>query len=158
MPRSWNSSNASTTSIDWQYEIGTMAWSQFCGHIRFWTMKGVSELWNGSTMCPLVLNADSDATMEIGTANTLLATLDNTWYLLELPFHHSNISKFTSFLALQCSSKYLTTSLLQPIDCLASKKRSYQEWTITYGSLASPLVYVLSLLLDSCTFGEWIEE
>ena len=37
-----------------------------------------SELRNGSTMHPSGLNVDSDATVEIGTTNTSLATLDNT--------------------------------------------------------------------------------
>ena len=41
-------------------------------------MRGESELQNGSTMHPLVLNADSDATMETDATNTSLATLDNT--------------------------------------------------------------------------------
>ena len=77
-------------------------------------MRGDSEFQNGSTMWPLVLNADLDATVEIGTTSTSLATLDNTWYLLQLSLHHSNISKFTSFLPSQFSTKYFSISLLQP--------------------------------------------
>ena len=45
-------------------------------------MKVESELQNGSTMWPLVLNANLDAIEEIGIASMSLATLDNTWYLL----------------------------------------------------------------------------
>ena len=51
-------------------------------HTGFWTMRVESELQNGSTMWPLVLNADLDAIEEIGIASISLATLDNTWYLL----------------------------------------------------------------------------
>ena len=61
-------------------------------------MRGDSELRNASQMWPLVLSADSDATVETSTAITSLATLDNTWYLLQLSLHYSNISKFTFFL------------------------------------------------------------
>ena len=115
LPKSSNSSsNASTSSLDWWWEIGTMAWSQFCEHTKFWTMRGDSELRNGSTMWPPMLNADSDATVETSTASTSLATLDNTWYQLQLSLHYSNISKFTSFLPSQFSAKYFSTSLLQP--------------------------------------------
>ena len=135
-----------------------MAWSLFCAHTRFWTVRGEREFRNGLTMRPPVLNVDSNAIVKIDTTSTFLATLGNTWYLLELSFHHSNISKFTSFLPSLFSTKYFSTSLIQPADYSVSKKRSYREWTITYGSLASPSIYVLSLLLGSCTFGEWIEE
>ncbi len=41
-------------------------------------MSGDSELQNGSSMRPPVLNADSEATVEIGTAKTSRAILDNT--------------------------------------------------------------------------------
>ena len=138
LPKSCNSSsNASTSSLYWRWEIGTMAWSQFCEHTRFKTMRGESELRNGSTVRPPVLNADLDSTVKTGTASTSLATLDNTWYLLQLSFHHPNISKLTSFLPSQFSAKYFSRSSLQPINCLTCKKCSYHEWTITYGSLAS---------------------
>ena len=90
-------------------------------------MRGERELQNGSTMRLPVLNADSDGTVETGTASTSLATVDNIGYLLELSFHHPNTSKFTSPLPSQFSAKYLSTSLLQPTDCSASKKSSYQE-------------------------------
>ena len=87
LPKSWNSSsNASTSSLDWRWEIGTLAWSQFCAHTRFWTMRGERELRNGSTMRLPVLNADSDARVETSIASTSLATLDNSGYLLELSF------------------------------------------------------------------------
>ena len=69
-------------------------------------MKGDSELRNGLTMQPLVLNANSDATVETGTASTSLVTLDNTWYQLQFPsitpisqyshpFHHHNFQQNT---------------------------------------------------------------
>ena len=77
-------------------------------------MRGDSELRNGLTMRPPVLNADLDATVETGTTSTSLATLDNTRYLLQLSLHHSYISKFTSFLPSQFSTKYFSISLLQP--------------------------------------------
>ena len=158
LPKSNNSSTASTSSFDWWWEIGIVAWSQFCEHTRFWTMRWDSELRNGSTIQPPVLNADSNETMETGIASTSLATLDNTWYLLQLSLHHSNISKFTSFLPSQFSAKYFLTSLRQPTNCSTCKKRSYHKWTITYGSLASLSNSVLSFPLCFCTFGEWIEE
>ena len=155
LPKSWNSSsNASTSSLDWRWEIGTLAWSQFCAHTRFWTMRGERELRNGSTMRLPVLNADSDARVETSIASTSLATLDNSGYLLELSFLPPQYLKFTSLLLSQFLAKYFSTSLLQPTDCSTSKKSLYQEWTITYGSLASPNICVLSLPLGSCTFGE----
>ena len=42
------------------------------------TIEGESELRNGSRIHPPVLIADSDATVEIGMANTSLASCDNT--------------------------------------------------------------------------------
>ena len=125
-------------------------------------MSGESELWNGSSMCPLVLYVDSEATVEIGKANTSLANLNSTWYLFELAFHHPNISNFTSPLLLsQYSAKYLSISLLHPMDYSASKKRSNLELTIAYGSLQpidSSSMCILSLPLGTCTFGESTQE
>ena len=65
-------------------------------------------------MHPLVLNANSEATVDIGTTNTSLAILDSTWYLSELVFHHPKISNFTSLLLSQFSAKYFSISLLHP--------------------------------------------
>ena len=126
LPKSWNScSNASTLSFYLQKEIGIKAWNQFWTQTRFWIMRGESELRNRSSMWPPVLIADSEITVEISTASTSLAILNSTWYLFELAFHHPNISNFTSLLLSQFSTKYLSISLLNPIDCLASKKCSY---------------------------------
>ena len=120
-------------------------------------MRGESELRNGSSMRHLVLNADSEATVETGTASISLAILDSTWYLFELAFHHPKISNFTSLLLSKFSAKYLSISLLHPIDFSAFKKRSYHELTIAY-ELLQPIVSasmcVLSLLLGTTTFGE----
>ena len=102
LPKSWNSSSkASISSFDLRKEIGTWAYSQFWAQTRFWTMRGESELRNGSSMCPLVLNAYLEATIETGTASTSLAILDSTWYLFELAFHHPKILNFTSILLSQ---------------------------------------------------------
>ncbi|KAM4131586.1 hypothetical protein ACJW30_01G186300 [Castanea mollissima] len=120
-------------------------------------MRGESELVNGSSMCPSVLNADSKAIVVTGTASTSLAILDSTWYLSGLAFHHPKISNFTSLLLSQFSAKYLSISLLHPTDFSASKNRSYHELTIAYGSLpliVSPSMCVLSFSLGTTTFGE----
>ena len=113
--KSWNSSSkASILSFDLQKEIGTWACSQFWAQTRFWTMRGERELRNGSSMHLPVLNANSEATIETGTANTTLAILDSTWYLFELAFHHPKISNFTSLLLSQFLAKYFSISLLHP--------------------------------------------
>ena len=41
-------------------------------------MRGESELQNGSSMRPPVLNADSEVTVETSTASTSLAILNST--------------------------------------------------------------------------------
>ena len=147
LPKSWNSSSkASTSSFDLRKEIGTWACSQFWAQTRFWTMRGENELRNGSSVRPLVLNTDSEATVETGTTSTSLAILDRTWYLSELAFHHPKISNFTSFLLSQFSAKYFSISLLHPTDFSTFKKRSHQELIITYGStqpIVSPSMCVL---------------
>ncbi|KAM4113511.1 hypothetical protein ACJW30_04G000900 [Castanea mollissima] len=108
-------------------------------------------------MCPPVLNADLEVTVETVTASISLANLDSPSYLFELAFHHPNMSNFKSLLLSQFSAKYLSISLLHPMDYLASKKCSYLELTITYGSVQSidsPFMYVLALPLSTRTFGE----
>ena len=59
-------------------------------------MSGESELQNVLSMCPSILNADSEATVETGTTSTSPANLDSIWYLSKLAFHHPNISNMTS--------------------------------------------------------------
>ena len=149
--------------IDLRKEIGTKAWSQSRAQTRCWTISGESELRNGSSVYPPVLNADSEATVETGTASTSLANLDNTWYLFELAFHHPNISNCISPLLLsQFSAKYLSISLVHSMDCSTSKNYSNLELTITYGSLQpidSRFMCVLSLPLATCTLDEstWVK-
>ena len=41
-------------------------------------MRGEGEIQNGSIMHPQVLNANSDAIVNIGTSSTSLSTLDKT--------------------------------------------------------------------------------
>ena len=50
--------------------------SQFCEHIKASIVFGCNELQNGSRIRPPVLNADSEATIDTGIANTSLATCD----------------------------------------------------------------------------------
>ena len=47
-------------------------------------------------MLPLVEKADSDATIDIGTANTSFAILKRILNLPELIFHQPNTSKFSN--------------------------------------------------------------
>ena len=138
--RNWN---CSLKPISWTYK-------DLNHERREWTLKWINNATSGAK-CWLRCNNGN-------RYNTSLATLDNTWYLLQLSLHHPNISKFASFLPSQFSAKNFISSLLQPTNCSTCKKCSYREWTITYGSLASLSNSVLSLLLCSCTFGEWIEE
>ena len=89
LPKSWNSSSkASNSSFDLRKKIGTKAWSQSCAQTRFWTMSGESELRNGSSMRPPILNTDSEAIVETGIANTSHMDLYNQLtHLLCVSFH-----------------------------------------------------------------------
>ena len=53
------------------------------------TILGASELRNGFSIHPPVLNADSEATVETGIANTSRASRDSILYLLVLYFHQA---------------------------------------------------------------------
>ena len=146
----------SISSIDLLREIRTEAWCQFCAYIRVWTMRGGNGLQNGSSMRHSLLNVDLEATMETSTSNTFQAILDNIWYLFEMFFHYSNMSKFTTFLPSHFSAIYFSISLLHnlhPSNCSTSKKCLYWESTIVYGSTCVP-----SLPIGTCTFGELTEE
>ena len=58
---------------------------------------GDRELRKGSSILPPVLKADSEATVEMGIANTSRANWENAGYFEELAFHQANISNVTSF-------------------------------------------------------------
>ena len=57
--------------------------------MRDCTILGASEVWNGSSVHPHVLNANSEATVEIGIANISCASRDSVLYLLVLYFHQA---------------------------------------------------------------------
>ena len=65
--------------------------------MRDCTILGTSELQNWSSIRPPVLNADLEATVETGTANTSHANRDSILYLLVLHFHQASILKVLSF-------------------------------------------------------------
>ena len=62
-------------------------------HIIASKVFGWSLLLWGLINLPLVLNADSDATVDIGMAKISLAIVCKIGYLLEFAFHQANISK-----------------------------------------------------------------
>ena len=89
-----NSSSSSSMLI--VIEPLSQSWAQ----TRAWTMNGVSEVLNSFRMRPLVLNADSEATVDTRTANTSWAILANIGNLAALSYHHFRMLKsslFTSF-------------------------------------------------------------
>ncbi|GKD53381.1 hypothetical protein Tco_1286768, partial [Tanacetum coccineum] len=55
--------------------------------IRLSTTGGVRELLNASNTLPLVLNTDSEATVEMGIARTSLTSKDSMGNLGLLTFH-----------------------------------------------------------------------
>jgi hypothetical protein len=62
-------------------------------HASVSTVFGAKELLNGSSTRPPVLNADSEAIVEIGMANTSRATSEMIKDFVELTFHQFKISK-----------------------------------------------------------------
>jgi hypothetical protein len=63
-----------------------------------------NELLKQSNTRPLVLNADSEATVEIGMASTSRAISASIGYLIPLTFHQPKISK--SFIIFHSSIEY----------------------------------------------------
>ena len=79
--------------MDSSTEMGLLdCLSQSCEQIRASTSFGVKELLKLSRTRPPVLNADSEATVEMGTANTSLAIRERTGNLSLLSFHHRKTS------------------------------------------------------------------
>ena len=75
------SSYSSMSSITSQRLIGIDEdHNQFCPQIRASTIFGVRELRNGSSTRPPVLKADSEATVETGTAILFERELDTCGY------------------------------------------------------------------------------
>ena len=70
---------------------------QSCKHTRASTVSAVIRLRKSDSTLDPVLNADSDATVEAGTANISLAIRLNVGYSAELICHHAkDIELFTS--------------------------------------------------------------
>lgn len=70
---------------------------------------GLKKARNGLRMCPLILNADSKAIVDVGIASMSLAILDKILYFLSFTFHQFNKSNESSKQFLQSSNKYLST-------------------------------------------------
>jgi hypothetical protein len=87
---------------------------QHCPHISASTILGDKELLKGETTRPLLLNADSEATVDTCTTRTSLASLDNTGYLPEFTFHQFKMSN-CSVLFSHVSFRYLNNSELIPL-------------------------------------------
>lgn len=84
--------------------------NQLCVQIKASTVVGDSDVRNESRILPPVLNEDSEATVETGTAKISFANVDNMGYLLEL-HHHISKSK-SSMIFSQFSVRYLDNSEL----------------------------------------------
>ena len=108
-----------------QSEICTEDWSQFWVHMRDCTISGASELRNRSSIRPPILNVDSEATVETGTANTSHVSRDSILYLLVLHFYQASILKFLSFSPSLFSIKYFATSSTHSTDCFPCLKALY---------------------------------
>jgi len=61
--------------------------NQFCVHTNASTVVGANELRKGSNIRPLVLNADSKATVVMGMANTIRAIWASIGNLVEFTLH-----------------------------------------------------------------------
>jgi hypothetical protein len=84
---------------------------QFCVQIKASAVSGDNELLKQSNTRPPVLNADSEATVEIGMANTSRAIFVRIVYLDALTFYQPKISK--SFIVFShSSSEYRSNSNL----------------------------------------------
>jgi hypothetical protein len=76
------------------------------------TIVGVSELLKSSSVLPLALKADSDATVEIGTTKRSRAMRANIGNLVALSFQYLRISNPFLSSSLSCD-KYLSSSDLE---------------------------------------------
>ena len=89
---------------------------QSCKHINASTTLGVKELLYASKIHPPILKADSDATMDIGTAKISRAMCERIGNLAVFSFHQSEMLK-SSESSCKTSSKYTSTSLLLSLPC-----------------------------------------
>ena len=67
--------------------------NQSCAHIKHWSVNGDKELLKSSRTRPLVLKADSEATVDMGIANISLAMHERIGKRGELHFHQERMSK-----------------------------------------------------------------
>lgn len=81
----FSSSSKSSSTLIFFY-IAMIALSQSAAQIRHCKILGVKELLNGSSTRRLVLNADSDAIVEIGMANTSRVILERVGKLILFTF------------------------------------------------------------------------
>lgn len=70
-----------------------MAQPYSCAHIKFCSIIGVKELLKSFGIRPLVLNADSEATFEMGIASMSRANFERTGKQADLHFHQERMSK-----------------------------------------------------------------
>ena len=97
----------SNSSIFSLMSIGVALLSQSCAQTRASTVNGVREVRKSSKIRPLVLKADSDATVETGIASTSRAKWAKTGSLGALSFHQTRMSIFL-FLSSVSSLRYLS--------------------------------------------------
>ena len=80
--------------IIYSYNIPLIyAHNQFWAHIKASNVLGCNLLRCGLTNLPLVLKADSEATVETWMAKISLAIACKVGYLLPFAFHQANMSK-----------------------------------------------------------------
>ena len=98
--------------MDSLIEIGCEATRiQSCVHINASTILRVNELLNTLRTQTLVLKADLETTVEIGTTNTSRANLERVRNLSEFSFHHLSTSKFPSS-SIIASVRYICSLVL----------------------------------------------
>jgi hypothetical protein len=72
--------------------------NQSCVQLRACIMNGISVVLTSSKTRPHILNAHSDATIDIGMSNTSWAKCANIRNLYEFTFQHSRISIFVDIM------------------------------------------------------------
>ena len=83
-------SNSSTSSMTTRRLIAAdEEQSQFWPQMRASTISGDNELRKRSKTRPVILNVDSEATVDTRIARTCCAILESTWYRGELTFHQA---------------------------------------------------------------------
>ena len=78
--------------------------------MRASTISGDNELRERSKTRPVILNVDSEATVNTRITRACRTILESTRYHGELTFHQAKISNFSSKTSSQLSNKYLSTS------------------------------------------------